>query len=56
MNEEFLNEKIKMIEESRQYMHRMIDEQYDEFIRQSQGISADETEVDEEILGPQMIL
>ena len=56
MNEDFLNEKIKMIEESRQYMHRMIDEQYDEFIRQSQGISADETEVDVEILGPQMIL
>ena len=54
MNEDFLNEKIKMIEESRQYMHRMIDEQYDEFIRQSQGISDDETEIDEEVFAPQM--
>ena len=35
-----------MIEKSRQYMHRMIDEQYDEFIRQSQNISDDETEID----------
>lgn len=56
MNEDILNKKLEMIEQSCQYMHRMIDEQYDEFIRQSQGISADETEVDEEILGPQMIL
>ena len=46
MNEDIINKKIEMIEQSRQYMHRMIDEQYDEFIRQSQGISDDETEID----------
>lgn len=54
MNDESINDRIKMIEESRMYMHRMIDEQYDEFIRQSQGVSVDETEDDAEILGPQM--
>ncbi len=54
MNEDFINKKIEMIEQSRQYMHRMIDEKYDEFIRQSQGISDDETEIDEEVFAPQM--
>ena len=54
MNEDIINKKIEMIEQSRQYMHRMIDEQYDEFIRQSQGISDDETEIDEEVFAPQM--
>ena len=56
MNEDLLNEKIKMIEQSRQYMHHLIDEQYDEFIRQSQGISAEETENDDEIFAPQMAM
>ena len=54
MNEDIINKKIEMIEQSRQYMHRMIDEQYYEFIRQSQGISDDETEIDEEVFAPQM--
>lgn len=54
MNEDIINKKIEMIEQSCQYMHRMIDEQYDEFIRQSQGISDDETEIDEEVFAPQM--
>lgn len=54
MNQDLLNKKIEMIEQSRQYMHRMIDEQYDEFIRQSQDFSAEEIEVLEEDFAPQM--
>ncbi len=37
MNEDFINQKIKMIEESRQYMHSLIDAQYDEFIGKLNG-------------------
>ena len=37
MNEDLLNKKIEMIEQSRNYMHRMIDEQYDEFIGKLNG-------------------
>ena len=37
MNEDFINQKIKMIEESRQYMHSLIDAQYDELIGKLNG-------------------
>lgn len=54
MNQSILDKKLEIIEQSRQYMHRMVDAQYDEFIRQSQGVSAEETENAEEIFAPQM--
>ena len=54
MNQDLINKKIELIEQSRQYMHRLVDEQYDEFIRQSQGISDDETECTDKEFAPQM--
>ena len=44
MNQSILDKKLEIIEQSRQYMHRMIDAQYDEFVRQSQGVNTIEIE------------
>lgn len=53
MDRDNINKKLEIIEQSRQYMHRMIDAQYDEFIRQSQDVAVEETENSEEI-APQL--
>ncbi len=55
MDRENINKKLEIIEQSRQYMHRMVDAQYDEFIRQSQNIADEETENLEEI-APQLVM
>ena len=54
MSQDLIGNKLKMIEESRKYMHQLVDAQYDEFVRQTQGLDADESETEEEIFAPQM--
>ena len=37
MDQDLINKKIEMIEQSRQYMHRLVDAQYDNFIEKLNG-------------------
>ena len=56
MNQSILDKKLEIIEQSRQYIHRMIDAQYDEFIRQSQGSVTEEMEEPDEEVAPQLTM